>query len=61
MTPCYIGGNSSGPEEALVRWSYANTGQEEGDKTALAQANQVGSLWGVAYNKQEGNYTVLPF
>ena len=54
ITPCYIGGNSSGAEDALVQWRYNDIGEGDDNKLTSAEASQVGSLWGVAYNRQDG-------
>lgn len=55
VLPCYVNGDplpagSSGDEDALIAFPY-NSSVGPGPVTHLATARQVGSLWGVAYNK----------
>ena len=55
VTPCYINGaagNLTLPVDALVKWSYNNSGTTAGDKTVIADKEHIGATWGVAYRKK---------
>lgn len=58
FVPCYVSGNplpvgaKAGKLDALVSFNYRTTGLADMAKVNhLSNADQVGSLWGVAYNK----------
>ncbi|MEM7128148.1 MAG: SdrD B-like domain-containing protein [Chloroflexota bacterium] len=49
-TVCYINGDSSGNEDVLVSFAYDNSGTAPAP-THEAVASQIGSTWGVAYQR----------
>ncbi len=54
VTPVYFNGATSGDSgdlRSLVVWDYNNT--TDLDFTTLAKKNQVGSLWGIAYDRKK--------
>jgi hypothetical protein len=60
VLPCFAVGNPLNPSSqfkdisALIAFDYGNTGTAgPGDVTVLAKAKQVGTLWGVAYDKRK--------
>ncbi|MEL6143449.1 MAG: SdrD B-like domain-containing protein, partial [Bacteroidota bacterium] len=64
FTPCYVVGDSdnpSGPDDAFVAFRYLANGQPtsaSAEKMILADKSEIGSTWGVAYDKdQELIYT----
>lgn len=55
-TPCYVSGNpliagTAGPMDAMVKWNYSYTGTSP-SPTHLATAAEVGSVWGMAYQRE---------
>ena len=54
FTPCYINGaalDPTAPIDAMVKWSYNNSGNGAEDKTIIANKEHIGATWGVAYSK----------
>lgn len=56
VLPCYTNGDplpagASGDSPALIVFSYNSSGNNPAAETVVATGRQVGSLWGVAYNK----------
>ena len=49
-TSCFINGDQSTADDVLVTWSYDNSGSAAGDKASVSSANQIGSVWGLAYD-----------
>ncbi len=50
ITPCFVNGDNTGTQDILLKWSYENEGVATLDKVKISNANQAGSLWGVAYD-----------
>lgn len=61
FTPCYVTGTTSaaGNEKVFVKWNYSTTGVpimfggSASNPQGLATLNQIGSVWGVAFDRQK--------
>lgn len=61
FTPCYVTGTtaSAGNEKVFVKWNYSTTGVPNmfggtaPNPQGLATLNQIGTVWGVAFDKQK--------
>ncbi len=56
VIPCYVNGNpllsgTSAPSDAVVSFDYNASGLKNASIMAHAAASEVGSVWGMAYNK----------
>ncbi|WP_211213883.1 SdrD B-like domain-containing protein, partial [Lewinella cohaerens] len=55
ITPCYVNGganHANGPNEVIVALDYDRSGTQAGN-IYLANKNDVGATWGLAYSKEE--------
>ncbi len=52
ITPCYVEDNNPNAD-VIVSFSYENVGTAPQDKTTVSESQQAGSLWGVAYDKED--------
>jgi hypothetical protein len=56
IVPCFVSGNplgggTAGSEDALVKFGYNNSGTS-GSMTHLASAKKIGTVWGIAYQRE---------
>lgn len=56
IVPCFVSGNplgngTAGSEDALVKFNYNNSGTS-GSMVHLASAKKIGTVWGVAYQRE---------
>lgn len=59
FTSCFIGGAQTGTQSVLVSFPYNSTGTPSYNTNAVA--NQVGSVWGLAYNKNSNRVYAAAF
>jgi hypothetical protein len=60
VVPCYVGGVPASGEHVLVKFPYNSTGSATAP-SALADANNIGSVWGLAYAKTTKQLYVSTF
>lgn len=61
FTPCYVTGNEvlAGSEKVFVKWGYTDTGKPQmfggtgPNPQGLANLSQVGTVWGIAYDRHK--------
>ncbi|WP_175489318.1 SdrD B-like domain-containing protein [Neolewinella agarilytica] len=53
VTTCYLGGDNTGGQAAVLTWSYENVGLGPNDKRSVSTVGQVASAWGASYNTSE--------
>lgn len=56
VTSCYVGNNAAGVNDVLVKYAYSSTGATHSASHAtIALANEIGSTYGIAYDRTTQN------
>ena len=61
VTPCYVGNNASGVNDVLVQYNYSFSGGHSASQQTLAFKDEIGSTWGIAYNRANGDVYAAAF
>ncbi|MEL6659779.1 MAG: SdrD B-like domain-containing protein, partial [Bacteroidota bacterium] len=61
--PCYVNGglNATAPVDVLVSFQYGDTGSGGVNKVVEATKSQIGTVWGVAYDKERDLFYTSAF
>ncbi|AYQ33346.1 SdrD B-like domain-containing protein [Runella sp. SP2] len=62
MVPCHVNGATTATGDALIRFSYdVTSGGANANKKQLSNTNQIGTTWGIAYQKSTSRLFAAAF
>ncbi|WP_162794067.1 SdrD B-like domain-containing protein [Runella rosea] len=62
VTSCYVGNNAAGMNDVLVKYAYSSSGpSHSASHTTIGVKSEMGSVWGIAYDRQKQDLFVGAF